>query len=98
LCASCAANDEKASFSYSPAATLMEFLSASTRTRAPQRPPRCPRCQTSFAEFRAEGRFGCSTCYKHFAAQIKNLLPRIHGGAYKHRGRAPKGRQRGCAD
>ena len=82
LCSTCAAHIE-------PAASLeaiMEAL-ASLRTRAHS--TRCPTCRISFAAFRATGRFGCPNCYEHFLPQVKDLLPRLHAGAYQHRGKTP---------
>ena len=84
LCASCAAE-------LHPAAALdalMEALAAlSGRARVQHR--RCHGCRTSFAEFRGAGRFGCPQCYEHFAPQVRDLLPRVHAGAYHHRGKTP---------
>ncbi|MCM2304034.1 MAG: hypothetical protein NDJ72_04985 [Elusimicrobia bacterium] len=82
LCSTCAGHDE-------PAAALdamMEALAA-LRTRAPA--PRCPTCKISFATFRESGRFGCPNCYEHFLPQVMDLLPRVHAGAYRHRGKTP---------
>ena len=84
LCASCAAELE-------PAAALdalMEALAGMT-ARARAHPGRCPGCRTSFGDFRASGRFGCPACYEHFASQVRDVLPRIHAGAYHHRGKTP---------
>ncbi|MBI4062182.1 MAG: hypothetical protein HY403_12230 [Elusimicrobia bacterium] len=60
---------------------------AALRTRA--QPARCPTCRISFATFRDTGRFGCPNCYEHFLAQVRDLLPRVHAGAYQHRGKTP---------
>jgi protein arginine kinase activator len=84
LCASCAAE-------LHPAAALDALMQAlaglSARARSPH--GRCPGCRTSFADFRESGRFGCPQCYDHFAAQVRDLLPRVHAGAYHHRGKTP---------
>jgi protein arginine kinase activator len=84
LCASCAAALE-------PAEALDALTTAlaglSVRARASH--GRCPGCRTSFADFRASGRFGCPACYGHFASQVKDVLPRLHAGAYHHRGKTP---------
>lgn len=50
---------------------------------------RCANCRTSFANFKESGRFGCPSCYEHFLPQVKDLLPRVHAGAYQHRGKTP---------
>lgn len=67
---------------------LMEALAHLT-ARARAHPGRCPGCRNSFAEFKESGRFGCPQCYEHFAAQVRDLLPRVHAGAYQHRGKTP---------
>lgn len=84
LCASCAAELQ------APAGldALMEALTGLT-ARARAHPGRCPACRTSLAEFKETGRFGCPECYGHFAAQVRDLLPRVHAGAYHHRGKTP---------
>jgi protein arginine kinase activator len=84
LCASCAA-------ALQPEAALDALTEAlaglSARARAQH--GRCHGCRTSFADFRESGRFGCPRCYDHFAAQVRDLLPRVHAGAYHHRGKTP---------
>ena len=84
LCASCAAELQPAS----GLDALMEALAGLT-SRARAHPGRCPGCRTSLAEFKETGRFGCPECYGHFAAQVRDLLPRVHAGAYQHRGKTP---------
>lgn len=84
LCSSCASRLEPEDV----LDFLMEALSAlSLRARAQH--GRCPACRTSFADFRATGRFGCPDCYGQFQAQVSDLLPRVHAGAYRHRGKTP---------
>ena len=82
LCSTCAGHFEPAASLDSMAAAL-----AALRSRAHQ--TRCPICRISFATFRSTGRFGCPNCYEHFLAQVKDLLPRVHAGAYRHRGKTP---------
>lgn len=81
LCGGCASKEAP----QGPLGALMEALAefAAPRTH------RCPVCRFSFADFRAKGRFGCPQCYEQFAPQVKDLLPRIHAGAYHHRGKTP---------
>jgi len=84
LCASCASELEPEN----ALDALMEVLSGlSPRARAQH--GRCPECRTSFADFRETGRFGCPRCYEQFQPQIRDLLPRVHAGAYQHRGKTP---------
>ena len=84
LCATCAAELRPES----ELDALMEAL-AGLSARARAQHGRCQACRTSFAEFRESGRFGCPECYDHFAAQVRDLLPRVHAGAYHHRGKTP---------
>ena len=84
LCSACAGQLQ--------AALLPDLLSqalASLSGRPRAHPVRCGTCRISFANFKEKGRFGCPNCYEHFLAQVKDLLPRIHAGAYQHRGKTP---------
>ena len=84
LCADCAARLEPEH----PLDALMQALEhLGARVRA--HPARCATCRTSLANFKATGRFGCPNCYEHFRAQMQDLLPRVHAGAYRHRGKTP---------
>jgi protein arginine kinase activator len=47
---------------------------------------RCTFCNTTMADFRATGRWGCARCYTNFEAGIRELLRRVHG-SYRHVGR-----------
>jgi len=51
-------------------------------------PASCPNCALTYAEFKAKGRLGCSTCYEVFAPVLVPLLEKVHGTA-KHAGTAP---------
>lgn len=82
LCSTCASDAD-------PAAALDAMMTALAALRTRAHPTRCPNCRISFATFRASGRFGCPHCYEHFLPQVKDLLPRVHGGAYHHRGKTP---------
>jgi protein arginine kinase activator len=48
----------------------------------------CPECGMTFAEFRAQGRFGCPNDYEVFREGVDPLLERMHG-ATRHSGAAP---------
>ena len=84
LCASCAGH-------FKPENVFDALLEALSGMQARPRvhPGRCPGCRTAFADFRETGRFGCPRCYEHFAPQVRDFLPRVHGGAYQHRGKTP---------
>jgi len=82
LCSTCASRVH-------PAAALDAMMAALAALRTRSHAARCPNCRISFATFRASGRFGCPACYEHFLAQVKDLLPRVHAGAYQHRGKTP---------
>ena len=47
---------------------------------------RCSFCNTTLADFRATGRWGCARCYTNFEANIRELLRRVHGN-HRHVGR-----------
>ena len=84
LCSNCASQLEPADGLDALASAL-----AGLTSRARVHSGRCPGCRTSFSEFKQSGRFGCPQCYEHFAGQVKDLLPRVHAGAYQHRGKTP---------
>lgn len=50
----------------------------------------CPECGLKYAQFRAEGRFGCPHDYDSFGGVLAPLLERIHR-ATAHCGKAPRG-------
>ncbi len=52
----------------------------------------CPACQSTYAEFRKSGRFGCSKCYTAFRKPLESLLLKVHGNL-QHAGRMPGGVQ-----
>ncbi len=84
LCSPCAAALEPQ--------VMLDSLAEAIRalgSRVRHQPPRCPSCRASFAHFKETGRFGCPNCYEHFLPLVRDLLPRIHAGAYQHRGKTP---------
>ena len=70
-------------------AALDAVLEALGAMRARVAPHRCATCKLSWANFKETGRFGCPNCYEHFLHQVRDLLPRVHAGAYQHRGKTP---------
>ncbi|MUT68153.1 UvrB/UvrC motif-containing protein [Paenibacillus sp. NEAU-GSW1] len=54
-----------------------------------QQPVRCEECGLTYSQFSKLGRFGCSSCYKHFADRLDPLLKRIHSNTV-HSGKIPK--------
>ncbi|MFC4778065.1 UvrB/UvrC motif-containing protein [Paenibacillus sp. GCM10023252] len=50
---------------------------------------RCDECGLTYAQFSKIGRFGCSSCYRHFADRLDPLLKRVHGNTV-HVGKIPK--------
>jgi len=91
LCAECAAKAHVPLNPVNPVAALLQLLAkpGAPRARVPAA-PRCPGCGTTWMDFRATGRLGCARCYDHFAALLRPLVPRIHAGAYVHRGKSPQ--------
>ncbi len=84
LCSTCA-EGLHAEAELDALAAAIESLGARVRVQT----ARCPTCRTSLASFKDSGRFGCPNCYEHFLPQVKDLLPRVHAGAYQHRGKTP---------
>ncbi|MBL8840701.1 MAG: UvrB/UvrC motif-containing protein [Planctomycetes bacterium] len=73
---------------------LVDKANTVARTRDRQ----CPECGTTFAEFKAKGRFGCAHDYEVFQARVVPLLERIHG-ASEHVGEADGARaQKSASD
>lgn len=52
---------------------------------------RCEECGLTYSQFSKIGRFGCSSCYKHFEDRLDPLFRRVHGST-KHVGKIPKRR------
>lgn len=50
----------------------------------------CPKCKTTFAEFKRIGKFGCATCYETFAPRLDSIFRRVHSGNTKHDGKIPR--------
>lgn len=50
---------------------------------------KCPECGLKYAQFRADGRFGCAHDYDAFGDVLRTLLDRIHRDT-THRGKVPK--------
>ena len=94
LCAACAAKAHVSLEPTDPFSTLLQQLLPKPAVQRARTAARCPGCGISWSDFRSTGRLGCARCYRHFAAHLKTLLPRIHAGAYAHRGKSPKGSNR----
>ncbi len=56
-----------------------ESLAKSFKTAARPTSGRCPRCQTSFSDFKTSGFAGCSNCYEAFYPAMRQIIKRIHG-------------------
>lgn len=50
---------------------------------------KCNNCGLRYDEFRREGKFGCSQCYRNFKSSIYPLIKGLHGHNV-HRGKLPK--------
>ena len=50
---------------------------------------RCEECGLTYAQFSKLGRFGCSSCYRHFSERLDPLFRRVHGST-AHIGKVPK--------
>lgn len=49
---------------------------------------KCKNCGLTYSEFRREGKFGCSDCYRNFEDNIYPLIKGLHGHNV-HRGKIP---------
>jgi protein arginine kinase activator len=91
LCAACAAKAHVPLHPVNPMAALLQLLAKPGAPRAKAcAVARCPGCGTTWTDFRETGRLGCTRCYDHFAPWLRSLIPRVHAGAYAHRGKAPR--------
>jgi protein arginine kinase activator len=88
LCDRCAAERGIETPAAMPKHPLGEFLQAvHQQAIAPTDSARCTFCNTTMADFRATGRWGCARCYSNFEAGIRELLRRVHGN-HRHVGRS----------
>ena len=53
----------------------------------------CPACGTSYAAFKAAGRFGCAHDYEAFRPTLEGLFEKVHR-ATEHRGKMPAAARR----
>jgi len=87
LCERCAAERGVETTVATPKHPLGEFLHdvhqqvATSRNEA----VRCSFCNTTMADFRATGRWGCARCYTNFEIGIRELLRRAQG-SHRHVG------------
>ena len=90
LCADCAAKAHVPLNPVNPLAALLQLLAkpGAPGAKIPAA-ARCPGCGETWADFRETGRLGCARCYEHLSAQLRPLIPRVHAGAYAHRGKTP---------
>ncbi|MFD1953999.1 UvrB/UvrC motif-containing protein [Paenibacillus thailandensis] len=68
---------------------LLDFEPSTAGGSVKPRAIRCDECGLTYAQFSKIGRFGCSSCYKHFADHLDPLLKRVHGNTV-HVGKMPK--------
>ena len=50
----------------------------------------CENCGFTLDDFRKIGRLGCSQCYEKFAAEIDEVIEKMHKGK-EHKGKTPQG-------
>lgn len=89
LCQACAAARGVEPDGEPAPAPLSDFLAQMGKSLSEPSPAGgvCPSCGLTLAEFKRSGRLGCTTCYTHFAPQLRALLRRLHGGT-QHMGKA----------
>ena len=91
LCEKCAAERGVDTPAAAPNHPLGEFLhdvqqQVALTGLAAGESARCPFCNTTMADFRATGRWGCARCYTNFEGGIRELLRRVQGN-HRHVGR-----------
>lgn len=68
---------------------LSGLLSGYTEQEAgPAQDLACPKCGTTYAEFRSSGRLGCPEDYKAFKRALIPFLEKVHGET-RHTGKSP---------
>lgn len=89
LCERCAAERGVETTVAKPKHPLGEFLQAVHQQTATTSSEglQCTFCNSTMADFRATGRWGCARCYTNFEAGIRELLRRVQGN-HRHVGRA----------
>ena len=69
---------------------LLDFDPASQNGLGPKpQTIRCDECGLTYSQFSKIGRFGCSSCYRHFSNRLDPLFKRVHG-SITHVGKIPK--------
>ncbi|MDB4874154.1 MAG: UvrB/UvrC protein [Gemmatimonadetes bacterium] len=86
LCERCASERGVETTVATPKHPLAEFLHQQVPVPISGEGVRCSFCNTTMADFKATGRWGCARCYTNFEAGIRELLRRVHGN-HRHVGR-----------
>ncbi|NOU92847.1 hypothetical protein GC093_06320 [Paenibacillus sp. LMG 31456] len=68
---------------------LLDFDPSHGTLTPKSQPGRCEQCGLTYSQFSKVGRFGCSSCYKHFEDKLDPLFKRVHGNTF-HTGKVPK--------
>jgi protein arginine kinase activator len=69
---------------------LLDFEPTNTTGLGPKpQTLRCEECGLTYTQFSKIGRFGCSSCYRHFDSRLDPLFKRVHGNTV-HVGKIPK--------
>ncbi|MDF2962745.1 MAG: hypothetical protein K0S39_4480 [Paenibacillus sp.] len=68
---------------------LLDFDPSHSSLTSKVQPSRCEHCGLTYSQFSKVGRFGCSSCYKHFDDKLDPLFKRVHGNTV-HTGKVPK--------
>jgi protein arginine kinase activator len=68
---------------------LLDFDPSQGSLTPKTQPGRCEKCGLTYSQFSKVGRFGCSSCYKHFEDKLDPLFKRVHGNTV-HTGKVPK--------
>lgn len=96
LCNECASNEKGINFNFDfdlPFSIKDIFSSLSYTTKSDEfintKQLTCPKCNSTYKNFRDTGRLGCDQCYLTFKEQVVPIIQKIHGYT-DHIGKVPK--------
>ncbi len=68
---------------------LQQFIKHKTESASDADELKCPKCGTTFLEFRKRGQLGCPHDYEAFQSALNPLIERAHQGSLQHTGKVP---------
>ncbi|MEA3507200.1 MAG: UvrB/UvrC motif-containing protein [Elusimicrobiota bacterium] len=97
-CASQAMSDSVNPFSFKSDfmhdfSDMLAGFSDSGKKEIPKDEKKCPKCGSTYKDFKETGRLGCEKCYDTFQDKLDTLLRRLQG-SIQHAGKTPKGSEK----